>query len=147
MAETGLFLEGLRCAGCVNRVERALRESPGVREASVNYTSHRAWLVYDPEHTDPETLVACVESLGYAAIAYDPSALEGGPRREARRALSRVLVAAFLALNVMLLSVALYIGSYQGLDAEMRRFLRWLIFRRQAGLRVCGTKLPWPSRG
>jgi Cu2+-exporting ATPase len=126
MAEIGLFLEGLRCAGCVNRVERALRESSGVSEASVNYTSHRAWLVYDPERTDPEALVASVESLGYAAIAYDPSALEGGPRREARHALSRVLVAAFLAGNVMLLSVALYIGSYQGLDAETRRFLRWL---------------------
>jgi heavy metal translocating P-type ATPase len=126
MAEIGLFLEGLRCAGCVNRVERALRESPGVREASVNYTSHRAWLVYDSERTDPEALVACVDSLGYAAIAYDPSALEGGPRHEARHALSRVLVAAFLAGNVMLLSVALYIGSYQGLDAETRRFLRWL---------------------
>ena len=126
MAEIGLFLEGLRCAGCVNRVERALRESPGVREASVNYTSHRAWLVYEPEQTDPQALIACVEELGYAAIAYDPSALAGGPRREARRALARVLVAAFLAGNVMLLSVALYIGSYQGLDAETRRFLRWL---------------------
>ncbi|HEY5657972.1 MAG TPA: cation-translocating P-type ATPase [Myxococcota bacterium] len=126
MAEIGLFLEGLRCAGCVNRAERALRESPGVREASVNYTSHRAWLVYDPEQTGPEALVACVEALGYTAIPYDPAALDGGPRREARHALSRVLVAAFLAGNVMLLSAALYIGSYQGLDAETRRFLRWL---------------------
>jgi Cu2+-exporting ATPase len=126
MAEIGLFLEGLRCAGCVNRVERALRETPGVCEASVNYTSHRAWLAYDPERTDPQALVARVEALGYAAIAYDPSTLEGGPQREGRRALSRVLVAAFLAGNVMLLSVALYIGSYQGLDAETRRLLRWL---------------------
>ncbi|MDH5307064.1 MAG: cation-translocating P-type ATPase [Myxococcales bacterium] len=126
MAETGLFLEGLRCTGCVNRVERALREAPGVEEASVNYTSHRAHVRYDPAHTGGDALVACVEALGYSAIPYDPAALERGPQREARHALSRVLVAAFLAGNVMLLSAALYIGSYQGLDAETRRALRWL---------------------
>jgi len=124
--ETGLFLDGLRCTGCVNRVERALRAAPGVREASVNYTSHRARVEYDEASTGPAALVACVEELGYTAIPYDPTALERGPQAEARRALARVLIAAFLAGNVMLLSAALYIGSYQGLDVETRRFLRWL---------------------
>lgn len=126
MAETGLFLEGLRCAGCVHRVERALRGAPGVQEASANYSAHRALVVYDEDATSPERLVRCVEELGYAAVPYDPAALERGPQREARSALMRLLVAFFLAANVMLLAAALYIGSYQDLDAETRRFLRWL---------------------
>jgi len=126
VAETGLFLDGLRCTGCVNRVERALRAADGVRGASVNYTSHRAWVEFDEATTQTAALVACVEELGYTAVPYDPAALERGPQTEARRALVRVLIAAFLAGNVMLLSAALYIGSYQGLDAETRRFLRWL---------------------
>jgi heavy metal translocating P-type ATPase len=125
MAETGLFLEGLRCAGCVHRVERALRQAPGVREASANYSAHRALVVFDEEATSPQQLVRCVEELGYAAVPYDPAALER-PEREARSALTRLLVAFFLAANVMLLSVALYIGAYQDLDAVTRRFLRWL---------------------
>lgn len=124
MAEVGLFLDGLRCAGCVNRVERALRAAPGVEEANVNYTSHRA-LVRTDAATTPEALVALVEDLGYAATPYDPEALEGAPQREARAALSRVLVAAFLAGNVMLLSAALYIGAAEGLAPETRRLLRW----------------------
>jgi Cu2+-exporting ATPase len=124
-AETGLFLEGLRCAGCVNRVERALRAAPGVADASVNYTSHRAWVRYDAARTDPAALVSAVEGLGYAAIPFDPAALERGPQRDARGALVRLLAAAFLAGNVMMLSLALYIGSYQGVDAETRRLLRW----------------------
>jgi Cu2+-exporting ATPase len=126
MAETGLFLDGLRCTGCVNRVERALRAATGVVDASVNYTSHRALVAFDADETDVPALVTCVEGLGYSAIPYDPAALERGPQVEARRALVRVLIAAFLAGNVMMLSAALYIGSYQGLDAEIRRFLRWL---------------------
>jgi hypothetical protein len=40
--------------------------------------------------------------------------------------LARLLVAAFLAGNVMLISAALYIGSYQDLDDATRRGLRWL---------------------
>jgi heavy metal translocating P-type ATPase len=126
MAETGLFLEGLRCAGCVHRVERALREAPGVQEASANYSAHRALVVYDEDATSPQQLVRCVEALGYAAAPYDPAALERGPQREARHALTRLLVAFFLAGNVMLLAAALYIGAYQDLDNETRRFLRWV---------------------
>jgi Cu2+-exporting ATPase len=40
--------------------------------------------------------------------------------------LARLLVAAFLAGNVMLIAAALYIGSYQDLDVPTRRALRWL---------------------
>ena len=125
-AEAGLFLGGLRCAGCVHRVERELRESEGVLDASVDYTTHRALVRYDRARTDPGALVRRVERLGYTATPYDPDALGGAERRSARAMLARLLVAAFLAGNVMLVAVALYIGSYSDLDAATRRGLRWL---------------------
>jgi heavy metal translocating P-type ATPase len=125
-AETGLFLDGLRCAGCVARVERALREAPGVIEAAANYTTHRALVRFDPDATTPAQLVAAVDALGYAATPFDPGSLDGDARRGAREALTRLLVAAFLAGNVMLVSAALYIGAYQHLDAATRVGLRWL---------------------
>jgi len=125
-AETGLFLEGLRCAGCVSRVERELRQLPGVERAAVNYTTHRALVRFDPAELDVPTLVERVRGLGYAAIPYDPEALERPGQRDARRALVRVLVAAFLAMNVMVAAVALYLGSYEGISPEVRRGLRWL---------------------
>src|SRR5579859_894269 len=37
-----LEVEGMSCASCVGRVERALRQAPGVLEASVNLASERA---------------------------------------------------------------------------------------------------------
>jgi len=126
-AETGLFLEGLRCAGCVHRVERELRELPGVIEACVNYTSHRALVRFDPAQLAPGDLVARVAALGYSASPYDPESLDRPAEAGAREALVRLLVAAFLAGNVMWLSVALYIGSYEGIDEATRRTLRWLV--------------------
>lgn len=126
LAETGLFLDGIRCAGCVARIERALREIDGVREAHVNHTNHRALVRYAPTQLDVDTLVARVATLGYGATPFDPDALERPSARGAREALIRMLVAAFLAANLMMLSAALYIGSYQGIEPEIRTGLRWL---------------------
>jgi Cu2+-exporting ATPase len=124
--ETGLFLDGLRCAGCVNRVERELADLPGVEHASVNFTTHRALVRFDPAVVSEQGLVARVGELGYDAIPYDPAALDRPAQREAREALVRVLFAAFLAMNVMVVAAALYIGSYEDIDATTRRGLRWL---------------------
>ena len=125
-AEIGLFLEGLRCGGCVNRVERALAAAPGVTAASVSYTSHRALVLFDPARTSVDALVRTVGELGYGATPYDPELLDRPAERGARDALVRVLVAGFLAGNVMLLSLALYLGGDAGLDAALRRAMRWL---------------------
>jgi Cu2+-exporting ATPase len=125
--EAGLFLDGLRCAGCVNRVERDLRGAPGVLEASLNYTNHRASVRFDPAQTSTEALAARVAALGYTATPYDPAAFERPAREAARAALVRLLVAAFLAMNVMWLAIALYIGAAEGMAPEVRRGLRWLV--------------------
>jgi Cu2+-exporting ATPase len=125
--ETGFFLDGLRCAGCVNRVERDLRAAPGVVEASLNYTNHRALVRFDAERTSVDALAARVDALGYTATPYDPAALERPGRDESRAALVRLLVAAFLAMNVMWLAIALYIGAAEGMTADVRRALRWLV--------------------
>ena len=124
--ETGLFLDGLRCAGCVHRVEQTLTRVPGVQAAAVNYTTGRALVRFDPERTDSGALVDAVAGLGYEATPYDPESLERPATVEARAALVRLLVAAFLAANVMVVSAALYIGAYEGIAESTRRGLRWL---------------------
>ena len=67
-----------------------------------------------------------MSDLGYSATPYDPSALERPATAAAREALVRLLVAAFVAANVMVVAAALYIGGYQGIEATTRQGLRWL---------------------
>ncbi|MEX2208364.1 MAG: cation-translocating P-type ATPase [Myxococcota bacterium] len=126
VAETGLFLDGLRCAGCALRVERELQSAPGVREAAVNFATQRALVRFDAGATDDAALVRRVEALGYRALPYDPAALERPASREARAILARLLVAAFLAGNVMVISLALYFGALGEIEPGVRRALRWL---------------------
>jgi len=141
VAETGLFLEGLRCAGCALRVERDLRSAPGVRDASVNFATQRALVSFDAGATDDAALVSRIEALGYRALAYDPASLDRPAARDARSALARLLVAAFLAGNVMVISLALYFGALGGIEPGVRRALRWLAI----GLSVPAcTWCAWP---
>jgi len=126
IAETGFLLEGLRCAGCVRKTEEALRAQPGVASAIVNYADHRALVRFDAAETSVTALANAVAALGYQAIPYDPEALDRPERTQARAALVRLLVAGFLAMNVMWLAIALYIGTYQGMDIATQHALRWL---------------------
>lgn len=65
MSEINLAIEGMTCASCVARVERALGRVPGVREASVNLATHRARVSVDGAAGD--ALLQAVEKAGYDA--------------------------------------------------------------------------------
>ncbi|HZE92453.1 MAG TPA: copper ion binding protein, partial [Rhizobacter sp.] len=60
-----LPIEGMSCASCVTRVERALAGVPGVSQASVNLATEAASVVADAA-VSATTLRAAVEKAGYA---------------------------------------------------------------------------------
>lgn len=107
LANTELSIEGMTCASCVGRVERALAGVKGVRSAHVNLATERATV----EGTaSPEDLVKAVENAGYdAALIRDTGAAEAeaSARKDAERAgLKRdLLVAGILTLPVFLLEM------------------------------------------
>lgn len=57
-------INGLRCAGCVSTVEKALRAVPGVTEASVNFAQHTATV---KGSANTQTLISAVVAAGYRA--------------------------------------------------------------------------------
>lgn len=89
-----LGIEGMTCASCVARVERALRQVPGVVSASVNLASEQAAVEAIAGVATRHALTAAVTDAGYAvrapevqavAQAHDPSA---ALRRDALLALA-----------------------------------------------------------
>jgi len=58
-------VEGMTCASCVARVEKALAATPGVEQASVNFATEQASVKASPE-VSLATLKAAVEKAGYA---------------------------------------------------------------------------------
>ena len=102
-----LAVEGMTCASCVGRVERALQAVPGVVEASVNLATGRARVL---GNADAAALLAAIGKAGYAGrpiqagLGDDAQAAE---RKDAEyTALKRdLIVATALALPVFVLEM------------------------------------------
>jgi len=64
LSRLSLPIEGMTCASCVGRVERALTAVPGVQTASVNLATERADLSFIGA-PDPQAAVHAIERAGY----------------------------------------------------------------------------------
>jgi Cu+-exporting ATPase len=62
---TAFPVEGITCAACVARIEKALRNTRGVLEASVNFATRVASVTYLPGLLTPTDLHAVVHDTGY----------------------------------------------------------------------------------
>jgi Cu+-exporting ATPase len=65
-----LALEGMTCAACAARIEKALNRVPGAH-ASVNYATETAAVQVDPASANVEALLAAVQKAGYRATVRD----------------------------------------------------------------------------
>jgi Cu+-exporting ATPase len=130
--ELQLPIEGMTCASCVNRIERFLRRTPGVEEATVNLATEVATIRYLPAEAGRSELVAAVEATGYdvrpepatadhdhgASIARAADVDADDRVAEARRLLVRALVSIAIGAGIM----ALMFGA-SGLAMETRNWL------------------------
>jgi Cu2+-exporting ATPase len=114
--ETDLVLDGIRCASCVWLNERILLRTPGVTYARVNYATHRARVRWNPAKADFRSILARITSIGYTPKPFLPKEFEESQDREGRDLLLRFGTAAFFSMQLMLFSVALYAGYFQGIE-------------------------------
>ncbi|HVM32344.1 MAG TPA: cation-translocating P-type ATPase [bacterium] len=65
-------IEGMSCASCASRIERQLKQVPGVEEASVNFASQKAYVRVKEGFEDEASLEGAVARAGYGAKPYHP---------------------------------------------------------------------------
>lgn len=111
---------GMRCAGCIGKIERGLSQLPGVAAARVNFSAKRVAVSHIPQLTDDE-LLEQIRQLGFEAerAADNPLARDDADTKRLLRALA---VAGFGMMNIMLLSVSVWSGA----DEVTRNLFHWL---------------------
>jgi Cu2+-exporting ATPase len=118
-ARSELRIDGFRCTACAWVCERVMERQPGVRSARVGFTTGRARIEFDPDATELARILEPVTQLGYR-----PAALRE-PARLDRDLLVRLGVATFAAVNVMMLSVATYLGWFETMEPRFVSLFRW----------------------
>src|ERR1700752_5096567 len=106
-----LAVEGISCAGCMAKIERNLANIPDVTSARVNLTDRRLALEWREGAIDPAIFVNRLAELGYKAYPFERLDAETLEDERARSLLRRLGVAAFAAMNVMMLSIPVWSGN------------------------------------
>ncbi|MFB9991482.1 heavy metal translocating P-type ATPase [Deinococcus oregonensis] len=84
LAQTDLSVQGMTCANCVGRVERALGKVDGVLSATVNLATERASVTYLPSSVSAGQLKAAVRAAGYEVLDTAAGQDRSDQEREAR---------------------------------------------------------------
>src|SRR3569833_509632 len=97
--EIDLSIEGLTCASCVGRVEKALRKVDGVLDASVNLATESAHVRV--AGADADALLKAVDDAGYHASIKTAAAPRSPSDRQKKEGLA-VALAALLSLPLLI---------------------------------------------
>ncbi len=126
-SDDGLWLDlnvrGMWCPACAWVVEETLIKEPGVKQAKCQFTTDRIKLKYNPVLTSPQHLMEAMKKIGYHGSPVE----DGQKKPESRKEFIRLGISAFLTMNVMMLSFALYTGFFTQLSADTIHHFTWPI--------------------
>ena len=144
-------IDGMTCASCVYRVEKALLAVPGVTVATVNLATLRArveWRADAPDETAPDeaALVAAVEAAGYGARRAEAMIDVEAEDRAHAAALRRDLIVLGAAIALTLPLIAQMVLPFVGVDFMLAPLLQMALatpVQFWAGARF--YKAAWPA--
>ncbi len=117
-----LAIEGMTCASCVARVEKALAAVPGVLRASVNLASESARVEFVRGAVSARALASAVEAAGYAARP--AAATEATAVRDPAAAMKRDVILALLLAAPL---AAPMVPAAFGVQFSLPPWLQWLL--------------------
>lgn len=74
LAKTQIFVGGMSCAACSQRLEKTLNSLPGVSMARVNLATETASLEYDEQKIGKKAIEAAIIEVGFKVIAKEEKA-------------------------------------------------------------------------
>ena len=126
--EIALIIEGIHCSACVWLNEKVLSKQEGIVEVSINYTNHKAKIVWDGAVIKLSQIIETIRSIGYNAYPYDPKSGEERATAQRREYYSKLLVGIFATMNVMWIAIAQYAGYFTGMESNIKSILNFAEF-------------------
>jgi len=126
LIDRSLMIEGISCSACIWLLERHVGQLTGVKSFKVNYVNRRALLTFDTQVIRLSDILEAIQSIGYRALPYDTSQQYSNLQDERKRFLSRIGVAAFCSMQVMMITAGIYMAGVNEIDPTMLTFLKWV---------------------
>lgn len=88
-----IFISGMTCVNCQNRIEQRLLQTPGIKSARVSYNKGTADVAYDTDEISLKGVIRAIEALDYRVVT---------KRQEEKPDLERII-------SILVLIVSLYV--------------------------------------
>jgi len=119
LRQTDLSVPSIHCGGCIRTIEKALGDMDGIVSARVNLSTRRVAVRWR-ETAAPPPMVKALADLGYPANLFESQ--DDQQDRTLPALLRALAVAAFVSMNIMMLSGSVWAGA----DAATRDVLHWI---------------------
>ena len=115
-------VDGMSCAACSARIEKALRKDPGIKESYANFSNNTVSVTYDDEETDRERISSLIEGAGYDVI-------RGGeaPPDRSSAVLRSLIISVLFAIPVVILAMGPMFGLDLGIDEKTSAILQLIL--------------------
>ena len=129
-ASVEIPIQGLQCASCVQKIEKALLRIKGVLKASVNLATENAKVEYIPSETDFTEIKKIIEQTGYKVLEVPPEEeLEDIERIVREKEYKKLKRKFFVGL---ILGIIIFLGSMPNLfpwapDILNNFFVLWML--------------------
>jgi len=123
-----LVIEGIHCAACVWLNEKVINQTQGVLEASINFSNNKAKIVWDEDTVKLSTIIDKIRAVGYNAYPYDFNESTQKSIEAKRDYITKLGVAIFGTMNVMMIDIAKYAGYFSGMDPEILQMIHIIEF-------------------
>ena len=115
-------VDGMSCAACSARIEKALKKDPGIRESYANFSNNTVSVTYDDEMTDRSKISVLIVGAGYDVIE------EGSAPVDRSAAMLRSLtVSVVFAIPVFILAMGPMLGLDLGIDEKASAILQLVL--------------------
>ena len=119
-----LVVSGLTCGACIWLVEQALAAEADVQSARASLSARRLTVIWRGPAARADHFAALLGRLGFRVAPWSPACLRATEDAEGRALIRALGIAAFGSMNIMLISVAVWVGGDMG--PSLRHGLHWL---------------------
>ena len=142
-------VSGMTCSACQAHVEKAVRQTAGVKDVQVNLLSNTMTVDYDREKVSPEEIIKAVEKAGYGAAEQGQNAAaEAKPKNvmaeQLKQMKMRLIVSFSFLLPLMYISMGHMFSwplpaGLEGMENAVSFAMTQLLF--DAADRVCKQEI------
>jgi len=131
-----LPVEGMTCASCVMRVEKALSKIEGIKDVNVNFATEKASFTFDPDTVDVHKISSVIDDAGYKIDVSSFNKKDNNEKKEERQQRSEfernlkndLILAVVLTIPILILSMGNLLDGFSKLIPLSQENINKILF-------------------